>query len=173
MKNSNELILKSVTVYMLLTMLYKTRDIYDMNRLKGYKELTNPHLTIEIDYTDYKELNIEELEKDIRTNDENEYLIEFKIKGSTKSNRLLFTEDYIINNPNYLDTEDIPIRDKNMLKDIKNGNIIVNKIWRKKREEVSYLNIEEEFKEENLSHEFTITRKDNGNWVIHGDEIEK
>ena len=146
MKNSNELILKSVTVYMLLTMLYKTRDIYDMNRLKGYKELTNPHLTIEIDYTDYKELNIEELEKDIRTNDDNEYLIEFQIKGSTKSNRLLFTEDYIINNPNYLDTEDIPKRDKNMLEAIKNGNIIVNKIWRKKREEVSYLNIEESLK---------------------------
>ena len=47
-----------------------------------------------------------------------------------------------------------------MLEAIKNGNIIVNKIWRKKREEVSYLNIEEKFKKENLSHEFTITRKD-------------
>ena len=160
MKNRNELLLKYVTGYMSLTMLYKALDIYDMNRLKGYKELTNPHLTIEIDYTDYRELNIDELEKDIKNNDENEYLIEFKIKGSTKSNRLLFTEDYIINNPNYLDTEDIPKRDKNMLEAIKSGNIIVNKIWRKKREEVSYLNIEEKFKEENLSHEFTITRKD-------------
>lgn len=160
MKNRNELLLKYVTGYMSLTMLYKALDIYDMNRLKGYKELINPHLTIEIDYTDYRELNIDELEKDIKNNDENEYLIEFKIKGSTKSNRLLFTEDYIINNPNYLDTEDIPIRDKNMLEAIKSGNIIVNKIWRKKREEVSYLNIEEKFKEENLSHEFTITRKD-------------
>ena len=83
MKNSNELILKSVTVYMLLTMLYKTRDIYDMNRLKGYKELTNPHLTIEIDYTDYKELNIEELEKDIIEYIEyyNNRRIKSKLKG--------------------------------------------------------------------------------------------
>ena len=160
MKSKEKIILKYVTISMVLTTLYKAKDIYDMNRLKGYKELTNPHLTIEIDYTDYKELNIEELEKDIRTNDENEYLIEFKIKGSNNLKRLLFTEEYILKNPNYLDTEDIPIRDKNMLEAIKSGNIIVNKIWRKKREEVSYLNIEEKFKEENLSHEFTITRKD-------------
>ena len=44
---------------MSLTMLYKALDIYDMNRLKGYKELTNPHLTIEIDYTDYKLIKID------------------------------------------------------------------------------------------------------------------
>ena len=60
MKNRNELLLKYVTGYMSLTMLYKALDIYDMNRLKGYKELINPHLTIEIDYTDYRELNIDE-----------------------------------------------------------------------------------------------------------------
>ena len=159
MNNNKKIFLKYVTGYLSSTLLCNAINIYDINRIKSYKELINPNMVKEIEYLDYKELNIEQLEKDIRTNDDNKYLIEFQIKGSNKLNRLLFTEDYILNNPNYLDTEDLPIRDKNMLEAIKNGNIIVNKVWRKKREQVSYINIEEKFKEENLQHEFMITGK--------------
>lgn len=159
MNNNKKIFLKYVTGYLSTTLLCNVINMYNINRIKSYEELINPNIVKEIEYLDYKELNIEQLEKDIRTNDDNKYLIEFQIKGSNKLNRLLFTEDYILNNPNYLDTEDLPIRDKNMLEAIKKGNIIVSKVWRKKRERVSYTNIEEKFKEENLQHEFMITGK--------------
>ena len=122
-------------------------------------EMIKTIINVKKDEYNFLAAEIAQIENILRTNDDNKYLIEFQIKGSNKLNRLLFTEDYILNNPNYLDTEDLPIRDKNMLEAIKKGNIIVSKVWRKKRERVSYTNIEEKFKEENLQHEFMITGK--------------
>ena len=88
MNNNKKIFLKYVTGYLSTTLLCNVINMYNINRIKSYEELINPNIVKEIEYLDYKELNIEELGKDIRTNDENEYLIEFKIKGSTKSNRL-------------------------------------------------------------------------------------
>ena len=51
-------------------------------------KIINPHLTIEIDYTDYRELNIDELEKDIKNNDENDDLFDIEINENYTSKKI-------------------------------------------------------------------------------------
>ena len=134
---------------------------YQDNRVLSYEDLTNPKNVASIGYYDYRKLSLDEFKKILETDTDNEqkFLIEYSIEGNNEVKRFLFSRDYILENPNYLRTEELSKRSTNMLKAIEQGTIKIHGIWEEKWESTSYLDIEKTFLEENLCNQFNIKLK--------------
>lgn len=134
---------------------------YQDNRVLSYEDLTNPKNVASIGYYDYRKLNLDEFKKILETDTDNEqnFLIEYSIEGNNEVKRFLFSRDYILENPNYLRTEELSKRSTNMLKAIEQGTIKIHGIWEEKWESTSSLDIEGTFLEENLCNQFNIKLK--------------
>ena len=134
---------------------------YQDNRVLSYEDLTNPKNVASIGYYDYRKLSLDEFKKILETDTDNEqkFLIEYSIEGNNEVKRFLFSRDYILENPNYLRTEELSKRSTNMLKAIEQGTIKIHGIWEEKWESTSSLDIEKTFLEENLCNQFNIKLK--------------
>lgn len=133
------------------------KKYHEETRILSYEEITNPKKIESVQYTDYELLSTEEFKKSLNEDSEKNYLIEYRTKEDDRLNRYFFSKDYILNCKTYIENKN---NNFNMLEAIENGSIIINKVWQVKRKNVSSLDINEKFFNENLCNSFTLIRND-------------
>lgn len=133
------------------------KKYHEETRILSYEEITNPKKIESVQYTDYELLSTEEFKKSLNEDSEKNYLIEYRTKEDDRLNRFFFSKDYILNCKTYIENKN---NNFNMLEAIENGSIIINKVWQVKRKNVSSLDINEKFFNENLCNSFTLIRND-------------